>query len=238
VNAQSGQIVPLLDCVIYRFDTNTLLAFFGYASTFTTDVTIEVGLQNFFSPGAIFRNQPTVFHPGYHFNEFATSFVVSGSLTQITWFLDGNSIAARNDTSLYCTPDSNCTCPAGPAGPPGPPGPSGKDGVNGTFNPGSCRTVVATNSPSRVQEFQDEDLPEQPVTNAMCCSSNKRVGCGIDAIASCDKGEYLLTGGGECSFPLVMRATGVWNGNNWKTSCIGIPVKKTWAKATAVCCTP
>ncbi|HEV8673476.1 MAG TPA: hypothetical protein VGX21_05470 [Methylomirabilota bacterium] len=51
----------------------------------TSPVTIEVGENNFFSPGVLFRNQPTEFFPGVHHWVFATSFQVSGSQTQITW---------------------------------------------------------------------------------------------------------------------------------------------------------
>jgi len=247
LSASCGQeVVPLLDCVIYRADTNTLLAFFGYASTYPTTVHIDVGENNFFSPGVIFRNQPTDFLPGLHQNEFATSFQVSGSQTQITWFLDGRTITAKNDSSLYCQASSNCTCPAGPPGPPGPPGPQGprgQDGANGTFNLGKCREVVATNQPSKMQLFQDDSLPDELPMGSMLCTSDQEVGwgtpmCGLDAIAKCNPGEFLLTGSSECSFPLVLRASGELNLNSWKTSCIGIKIKRTFARATAVCCTP
>jgi hypothetical protein len=76
-------------------NTNTQIAEFGYASTFTTTVHIDVGPNNFFSPGVLFRNQPTDFVPGVQSNVFATSWVVTGSMTQVTWFLNGDSVTAK-----------------------------------------------------------------------------------------------------------------------------------------------
>jgi hypothetical protein len=64
--ASAQTVVPVLDCVIYNQSNNTLLAFFGYASSFATPIQIEIGVNNFFSPGVLFRNQPTEFLPGLH----------------------------------------------------------------------------------------------------------------------------------------------------------------------------
>jgi hypothetical protein len=108
-DAQSPQLVPLLKCVIYNNDTNTLIAFFGYASTFTTTVHVDIGPSNFFSPGVLFRGQPSDFLIGLHEQVFGTSFVVSGSSTQITWFLNGNVATAKNDPSLYCSATATTT---------------------------------------------------------------------------------------------------------------------------------
>src|SRR5262249_46896919 len=100
--AQDGQLVPLLKCVIYNQNVNTLLAFFGYASTFQQTQAIDVGPGNFFSPGVLFRNQPTTFLPGVHEDVFATSFQVSASLPQVSWSLNGSFVVAKNDPALYC----------------------------------------------------------------------------------------------------------------------------------------
>ena len=94
-HAQSAQLVPLLKCVIYNNDTGTLIAFFGYASTFSTTVQVEIGPNNFFSPGVLFRGQPTNFLTGVHDQVFGTSFVVSGSSTQITASSYDVAMAAR-----------------------------------------------------------------------------------------------------------------------------------------------
>jgi hypothetical protein len=72
-----GTLVPTLHCVVFNPSTNTVLAFFGYASTFSTTVHVDVGPHNFFSPGVLFRNQPTEFLPGFHGSVFATSFTIS-----------------------------------------------------------------------------------------------------------------------------------------------------------------
>jgi hypothetical protein len=45
----------------------------------TSCLHIDVGPNNFFSPGVRFRNQPTDFLPGPHPNDFATSFQVSAA---------------------------------------------------------------------------------------------------------------------------------------------------------------
>jgi len=237
-SVQGQDLVPVLDCVIYNFNTNTLLAFFGYGSSSTQEIDIPVGPNNFFFPGTLFRNQPTAFQPNLHLNVFATSFQVSAGLTQITWFLNGNTVVAKNDTSLYCSLATNCSCPAGPAGPQGPPGPRGANGINGTaFNVGSCHEVVVKNTGSVVQQMQGNVWPDKLPNDTMLCYTDPEVGCGLDAIAPCGKGEFLLTGQSECSFPLVLRASGELTQNSWKTSCLGIKIKNTFAKATAVCCT-
>ena len=93
--ASAQDLIPTLDCEVYDANTNTQIAEFGYASTFTTTVHIDVGPNNFFSPGVLFRNQPTDFLPGVQTNVFATSWVVTGSMTQVTWFLNGDFVIAK-----------------------------------------------------------------------------------------------------------------------------------------------
>src|SRR6185312_16322964 len=72
---------------------------FGYVSSFATPVHVDVGPNNFFSPGVLFRNQPTDFLPGAHSNVFATNFQVSASTPQITWTLDGTNFVIVKLTS-------------------------------------------------------------------------------------------------------------------------------------------
>ena len=86
---------PMLNCVDYDVSTNTLFAYFGYASSETTSASIPVGASNFFFPGVSFRNQPTVFEPGIHDRVFMTSFQISASQPQVTWFLQGSPVVAR-----------------------------------------------------------------------------------------------------------------------------------------------
>jgi hypothetical protein len=59
--SQAQQVLPLLDCVSYDATANMLTAYFGYSSTYSSAVQFDVGPQNFFSPGVLFRNQPTTF---------------------------------------------------------------------------------------------------------------------------------------------------------------------------------
>ena len=103
-SAQSGVLRPTLKCISFDVPTKRLSAFFGYISTYQAPVTVDVGPSNFFSPGTIFRNQPTVFQPGVQPDVFSTSFVFSPSLTQITWSLDGSVVTARLDIHTECTP--------------------------------------------------------------------------------------------------------------------------------------
>jgi hypothetical protein len=105
--AAQGTVAPVITCVRYHTEpaaSNQLDAFFGYYSTYAGDVTIPIGESNFFSPGVIERGQPTVFHPGLNVDVFSTRFAVSGSQTQITWFLDGQTVTAKNDATMYCDP--------------------------------------------------------------------------------------------------------------------------------------
>ena len=93
--------------VRYDVNDNRLTTYWGYSSTFQSPIHLDIGEDNFFSPGVLFRNQPTDFQPGVHENLFTTSFQVSGSQTQITWFLNGRTATARADTNLACDPPPN-----------------------------------------------------------------------------------------------------------------------------------
>jgi hypothetical protein len=100
----SGQVIPLPSCVRYDPDTNVVDAYFGYAAT--GPVHIDVGPDNFFSPGALFRNQPTDFEAGIHENVFVTTFPISATQTQIAWFLNGRTAIAKL-SSRPCDPPLN-----------------------------------------------------------------------------------------------------------------------------------
>jgi hypothetical protein len=99
-------LTPTLSCTTYDPDTHRLTAYFGYTMQDApgSERVIDIGLQNFFSPGAVFRNQPTTFRAGIHERVFATSFAVSGSLTQISWFLSGAIVSAKVDVTTECAP--------------------------------------------------------------------------------------------------------------------------------------
>jgi hypothetical protein len=147
--AQSPTILPLLNCVTYDFQTNRLDTFWGYASSFPGPVTVPITDENnFFTPGETFRNQPTQFLPGIHDRQFFTSFQVSSTLSEITWFINGNVASARNDSATYC--DSRLVGPPGPDGPPGPAGTQGPPGPATGYKPASVRRVAAEQNGSAV----------------------------------------------------------------------------------------
>jgi hypothetical protein len=127
-------IAPVLNCVTYNADTSEVTAYFGYISTFTDTETIDIGLNNFFSPGVIDRGQPTNFLPGQFNDVFSTSFTV-GTVTEIIWFLNGQTATATNDPLTYCTTLSGPSGPTGPTGPTGATGPSGATGPTGPSGP-------------------------------------------------------------------------------------------------------
>jgi hypothetical protein len=102
--AAQNEVRPILNCIEYSRTENRLFAYFGYVSTHTGPVILDIGQQNFFFPGPLFRNQPTVFEPGVHDRVFSSSFTISASQAQLTWFLDGNSLVVRNDVGFLCHP--------------------------------------------------------------------------------------------------------------------------------------
>jgi hypothetical protein len=110
--AQADDLTPLLECADYNAATNTASASFGYDSTFSSTVHIDVGPNNFFSPGVIFRNQPTDFLPGVQHRVFSTTFQVSAGQSQITWFLDGNTVTV-NGAALLGGTFSGPSCSSG-----------------------------------------------------------------------------------------------------------------------------
>ncbi len=101
VPCAAQQVTPYLDCVEF-LPGYQLRAHFGYASTYASEVTIDIGPQNFFSPGALSLGQPTVFLPGEHHDVFTTSWTVSGSSTQETWFLAGATAVGRLTSTQLC----------------------------------------------------------------------------------------------------------------------------------------
>ena len=102
VTAQTPQIQPYLNC-IDLLPLNRVRAHFGYVSTYPTDVTLEVGIDNFFTPGIINRGQPTVFQPGFHDRVVTTDWLATGLTLQISWVLQQNLMAsARRSSALLC----------------------------------------------------------------------------------------------------------------------------------------
>jgi Collagen triple helix repeat (20 copies) len=127
--ATAAVLQPTLTCATYVQSTNTEIAVFGYVSSFATPVHLDVGLNNFFSTGVLFRNQPTDFLPGAHANVFATNFQVSASTPQITWTLEGtSSVVAKPTSGPDCSQTGTSNTILNGAGPP-----ASSLGIDGDF---------------------------------------------------------------------------------------------------------
>ena len=104
-------ITPFLTCVVPDPVTQTTTAYFGYESFEPAIVTIVIGGDNRFIPGAPGQGQPQLFFPGYFEKAFRVTFPTTETLL---WGFNGFVIAATN-TSLRCP---SVTLPP-PALPPG-----------------------------------------------------------------------------------------------------------------------
>ena len=80
-------VAPILECVQHN-DNGSYTARFGYDNSTGAVVTIPVGANNFFTPGAQNRGQVTVFNPGRVTNAFSVTFNSSGGNLGV-WFLKG-----------------------------------------------------------------------------------------------------------------------------------------------------
>jgi Collagen triple helix repeat (20 copies) len=95
-SGQDPNLLPKLTCVRTTPSDagRELTAVFGYVNTSGSTIVEDIGENNFFSPGELDRGQPTEFLPGRHPVAFQTSFILSASLTQVTWFLRGETVVA------------------------------------------------------------------------------------------------------------------------------------------------
>jgi hypothetical protein len=99
-SGQSYAVIPLLDCVVYEPQTSTLVAFFGYVSTFPDPVTIDLE-SNHFNPPPVNRGQPVEFQPGLHPRVFSTHFHTQ-QYPELRWHFQERTVSASNDPSRYC----------------------------------------------------------------------------------------------------------------------------------------
>ena len=89
---------PILECVVpYGSD---YMAYFGYENPNLQPVTIPVGAENQFAPGAADQGQPTVFQPGRSAAWPAGGFGVAFSGDSLVWSLDGATAQAAPDSPL------------------------------------------------------------------------------------------------------------------------------------------
>jgi hypothetical protein len=93
-----------LTCARYSAEDNTVVGFFGWINPGPTTTEL-IGENNFFSPGVLFRGQPTTFGGlGEDPFAFRTHFQVSASQTQVTWFLRGSTAVLKQSSAPSCGP--------------------------------------------------------------------------------------------------------------------------------------
>ncbi len=175
-------VAPILNCVM-RNANGSYTAKFGYHNSTGAAVTIPVGNNNYFTPGAQNRGQVTVFQPGVVTNAFSVTFNANGSNLGI-WFLKGPDGVLRPvnvlTTSIGCASDTAPTVTiTGPA--------------NGaTFQQGQAITFTAT-----ATDLQDGNLSAAIVwtaTNTSNPSAVTSLGTGASVItSSLAPGSYQVT---------------------------------------------
>ena len=107
-------VVPIFHCAQQLEEGNTI-GHFGYDLqcigdvVSETEVYIDIGDKNLFSPKPIDRGQPKVFLPGVHIDEFEVDFSVAEvkRRTVINWSVKGQAAAVNfskiKDGSLDCS---------------------------------------------------------------------------------------------------------------------------------------
>jgi hypothetical protein len=81
-------VAPILECV-QRNQNGTYTARFGYHNSTGAAVTIPVGANNYFTPGAQNRGQTTLFQPGRVTNAFSVTFAAGSGSNLAIWHLRG-----------------------------------------------------------------------------------------------------------------------------------------------------
>jgi hypothetical protein len=225
-------IQPILTCVRFNPETNVVQAFFGYASENSTDVTVPVGANNFFTPPPGNRRQTTTFRPGATLYAFSASFS-SDTTDSLTWTLFDQSVTASLAPGVRRCPfpppvpacdaqaglpgESGPTGPAGAAGldgPPGAVGPRGPEGPRGVAAPAGgtgCRHVTAS-------------APQGEIATAACAVDEVIVGgSGVCDDTLDGSPAPWAVGHLQSSFPVST--------TSWEVSCaLGRPTAK------AYCC--
>lgn len=90
---------PILECVA-RYSDGSYRAFFGYRSENAAAVTVSIGPDNQFSPGAEDRGQPTLFQPGRTSPWPGAAYSVDFDGEQLTWHLMGNTASASAEAPI------------------------------------------------------------------------------------------------------------------------------------------
>lgn len=208
--AQTGLVVPMLECVTVDSQTRQLTGYFGYKSVATQIMTLPTTPEdNIFIGGSTppSLGQPIVFIPGRFRSVFSAVFDLSES-PSYSWVLNGSILRIRDDPSTYCQgPVPGPPGPPGPAGPQGPEGPQGPAGPPGPPGPSfaACRTVT--------RQVGDTDRRPQELT------------------VSCDADEVVYSGGGSCPASSIT-ASEPASTASWRLECRS----RAQIRVTAVCC--
>ena len=91
--AQTGSVIPILECVTTNPANGLTTVFIGYNNTTGATQTIPSGTgRNLFSPGTADRGQPSVFYTGERRAAFSVGIVFTAETPERTFTLDGNAI--------------------------------------------------------------------------------------------------------------------------------------------------
>lgn len=93
--APSRSLTPVLNCYWDNSD-GTITAALGVRSTNAGQVTVAIGNDNRFAPGAADRGQPTTFQPGQQNNLFVITVSYAEVAAGLNWTLTGNTVDIDN----------------------------------------------------------------------------------------------------------------------------------------------
>jgi hypothetical protein len=109
-------VEPVYHCA-ENLDGETVIAHFGYRRTCPitdkpfADGFIQIGENNYFSPGPIDRGQPKVFVEGEHVDEFEVEFTVNEVLSGTIYSWTVNNLEVRVDFSQAKDAFMECSVP-------------------------------------------------------------------------------------------------------------------------------
>lgn len=220
ITGHAQLVWPILECVEHDEENNTATAHFGYVSLESSSRTINLGGNNTFIPTPLNRGQPTFFSPGLFLAIFSATWDLNEHDT-LTWRIRGRDVVA----TAHSEPCPN-QCPqlVGFAGPEGPAGELGPQGETGPVGPAG--------------QTGPQGLPGRMA--GADCRQVQAVSDATTATASCDAGERVISGGGQCAAdtaPDAQAATAqleasLPDGDHaWAVRC-----RTGRATATAICC--
>lgn len=90
-SAATGQVVPVLNCH-YAIGDGSIIAVFGYRSTYSNSQKIAVGTRNYMTPSTYSASLPTTFKTGTNDGVFSIS-IAAADVSSTSWYLDGTTLA-------------------------------------------------------------------------------------------------------------------------------------------------